>query len=113
MKLIVAVIPPDRLEPVKDALAETEVFRMTVGDVQALAPRESWTAAAPAGPDSHELVPKVKLEVAVNETFVEPALAAIARGARDPGTPEPGHIFVLPLTEAIRIRTAERGPEAI
>lgn len=129
MKLIVGVIRPERLEAVKEALGEAMVFRLTVSDVQGLAPDEagapadasgarSRAAAAYAGAAASSAPPrpvrKVKLEIAVNESFVEPTVRAIARAARlDGGQPGDGKVLVLPLEECVRIRTGERGPEAI
>ncbi|GIW73225.1 MAG: hypothetical protein KatS3mg102_2767 [Planctomycetota bacterium] len=108
MKLIVAIVRPERLEPVKEALGEVEVFRMTVSDVQAL-------VEPPAPGGQPRLEPRVRLEIAVNEAFVEPTIGAIVRAGRQPEHPRPddGHILVFPLFDAVRIRTGERGPEAI
>ncbi len=100
MKLIVATIRPERLDAVQEALGEVQVFRLTAGDVQALVPQ-------PDGPP--RLEPRVRLEIAVNEPFVEPTIGALVRGAR----PGDGHVMVLPLADVVRIRTGERGPEAI
>ncbi|RME76981.1 MAG: transcriptional regulator [Planctomycetota bacterium] len=100
MKLILAVLPPERLAPVERALAEVEVFRLTVTDVQGL---ELDTDGSP------RLEPRVRLEIAVNEAFVEPTIGAIVRGAAGSA----GHVLVLPLLEVVRVRTGERGPEAI
>lgn len=125
MKLVVGIVRPERLEAVKEALGEAKVFRLTVSDVQGFGdgakddappPAASRAAAAYAGGASGapKLVRKVKLEIAVNEAFVEPTVRAIARAARlDGGQPGDDKVFVLPLEEAVRIRTGERGPEAI
>ncbi len=128
MKLVVGVIRPEKLEAVKQALGEAKVFRLTVSDVQGVAgPDEAMgdsttsAAAAYAGTKAASAprpARKVKLEIAVNESFVEPTVRAIARAARhDPhapaGAPGDGVILVLPLDECVRIRTGERGPEAI
>jgi nitrogen regulatory protein P-II 1 len=109
MKLIVAVVRPERLDAVKEALADVEVFRLTVADVQALVRGQGER-------DAPRLEPRARLEIAVNESFVEPTLTAIVRGGRVAGggsDPSDGSIFVLPLTDVVRIRTGERGPEAI
>lgn len=101
MKLIVAVIRPERLESVKEALADVEVFRLTVADVQAVLP-------------DAKLAPRVRLEIAVNESFVEPTVRAIVAAARgDRTAPGDGRVFVLPLADVVRIRTGERGAEAV
>ena len=126
MKLVVGIVRPERLEAVKEALAEAKVFRLTVSDVQGFgdegaaasesASAASSAAAAYAGTTAEQprLVRKVKLEIAVNENFVEPTVRAIARAARlDGGRAGDGKVFVLPLEDVVRIRTGERGPEAI
>jgi nitrogen regulatory protein P-II 1 len=121
LKLVVGVIRPERLEAVKEALGEAKVFRLTVSDVQALSSDEvssnpGTAAAAYAGATKTASGPvrKVKLEIAVNESFVEPTVRAIARAAQlDGGRPGDGKVLVLPLEECVRIRTGERGPEAI
>lgn len=113
MKLLVAVIRPERLEAVKTALGEVGVFRLTVSDVMGQAGTASSPKASAPGAAA-ELQHLVKLEIAVNEPFVEPALAAMVRGARSgDGRPDDGNVLVLPLQEVIRIRTGERGEEAV
>lgn len=121
MKLVVGIVRPERLEAVKEALGEAKVFRLTVSDVQGFddagVTPAAPAAAAYAGATAHagpRLVRKVKLEIAVNESFVEPTVRAISRAARlDGGRPGDGKVFVLPLEDVVRIRTGERGPEAI
>jgi nitrogen regulatory protein P-II 1 len=129
LKLVVGIVRPERLEAVKEALGEAKVFRLTVSDVQGFEAGEKDTSAATAEPPVSRaaaayagaaassvprLARKVKLEIAVNENFVEPTVRAIARAARlDGGRPGDGKVLVLPLEECIRIRTGERGPEAI
>lgn len=119
MKLVVGIVRPERLEAVKEQLAAAKVFRLTVSDAQGFSPSEGAggsAAEAYAGVASGaEPVRMVKLEIAVNEDFVEPTVRAIARGARrgEAGGARDGLVYVLPLEEAIRIRTGERGPEAI
>jgi len=115
MKLIMAVIQPHRLEAVKQALAEVEVFRLTVMDVQGFG-RERAQAEVYRGHElSVNLSRKVQLLIAVNDNFVEPTINAILKGGRTGPTGEigDGKIFVLPLEDCIRIRTGERGGEAI
>ena len=129
MKLVVGIVRPERLEAVKEALGEAKVFRLTVSDVQGFGKAneadsasagtssgaQSRAAAAYAGQtNAPRLVRKVKLEIAVNENFVEPTVRAIALAAKlDGGQPGDGKVLVLPLEECVRIRTGERGPEAI
>ncbi|MGQ9505186.1 MAG: P-II family nitrogen regulator [Thermogutta sp.] len=115
MKLIIAIIQPHRLEAVKQALAEVEVFRLTVMDVQGFG-RERAQAEAFRGHEfTVNLTRKVQLMIAVNDNFLEPTIDAIIKGARTgpQGQVGDGKIFVLPLEDCIRIRTGERGGEAI
>jgi nitrogen regulatory protein P-II 1 len=115
MKLIIAIIQPSRLEAVKDALTEVEVFRLTVMDVQGFGRQKGHTEVYRGHEFSVNLLRKVQLQIAVNEEFVEPTIEAIIKGGRSGETGEigDGKIFVLPLEDCIRIRTGERGTEAI
>ncbi|MBI4566787.1 MAG: P-II family nitrogen regulator [Planctomycetes bacterium] len=112
MKYVTAFIPPDRLEAVKEALGAVEVFRLTVSDAQALG-RTPPGGASPGAESIFRLAPQARLEIAVNEAFVEPTVSAIARAGLADGDDREGRIFVLELADAVRIRTGERGPEAI
>ncbi|REK05475.1 MAG: transcriptional regulator [Planctomycetota bacterium] len=115
MKLIIAVIQPTRLEEVKTALSEVEVFRLTVMDVQGFGRQKGQTEMYRGHQVAVNLLRKVQLQIAVNEEFVEPTISAIIKGGRTGKSGEigDGKIFVLPLEDAIRIRTGERGTEAI
>ena len=115
MKYIIAIVQPSRLEAVKDALSQVEVFRLTVSDVQGLGRQKGHTEVYRGHEYQVNLIRKVKLEIAVNEEFVEPTIEAIIRGGRtgEKGEIGDGKIFVLPLEDCIRIRTGERGSEAI
>ena len=115
MKLIIAIIQPSRLEAVKAALTEVEVFRLTVMDVQGFGRQKGHTETYRGHEFSVNLLRKVQLQIAVNEDFVEPTIEAIIKGGRTGATGEigDGKIFVLPLEDCIRIRTGERGGEAI
>ncbi|HVW38405.1 MAG TPA: P-II family nitrogen regulator [Pirellulales bacterium] len=115
MKLIIAIIQPSRLEAVKAALTEVEVFRLTVMDVQGFGRQKGHTEVYRGHEFSVNLLRKVQLQIAVNEDFVEPTIEAIIKGGRSGATGEigDGKIFVLPLDDCIRIRTGERGAEAI
>jgi nitrogen regulatory protein P-II 1 len=114
MKLIIALIRPDRLEAVQDALNEREVYLMTVSNVHGCGSQRGYTETFRGGKIQIRLLPKVKLEIAVNEAFVEPTIDAILGAARsEPGKIGDGKIFVLPLDECVRIRTGERGGPAI
>ena len=115
MKLIIAIIQPSRLEAVKAALTEVEVFRLTVMDVQGFGRQKGHTEVYRGHEFSVNLLRKVQLQIAVNEDFVEPTIEAIIKGGRSGATGEigDGKIFVLPLEDCIRIRTGERGSDAI
>jgi len=113
MKLIIAIIQPDKLDEVHQALIAAEIFRVTVSRVTGHGQQEDpelyrGEEVAPS------LLPKVRLEIAVNDAFVEPTVNAILGGAKHGGgTIGDGKIFIMPLEEVIRIRTGERGGSAI
>jgi nitrogen regulatory protein P-II 2 len=115
MKLIIAIIQPSRLEAVKAALSEVEVFRLTIMDVQGFGRQKGHAEAFRGHEVAVNLLRKVQLQIAVNEEFVEPTIHAIIKGGRTGKSGEigDGKIFVLPLEDCIRIRTGERGKEAI
>lgn len=115
MKLIIAIIQPNRLEAVRKELTEVQVFRLTVMDVQGFGRQKGQTDSFRGREVSVNLTRKVELQIAVNEEFVEPTISAIIKGGRSGETGQigDGKIFVLPLEECIRIRTGERGGEAI
>ncbi len=115
MKLIIAIIQPSRLEAVKAALAEVEVFRLTVMDVQGFGRQRGQTEVYRGHEFTVNLLRKVQLMIAVNEEFLEPTISAIVSGGRtgESGEIGDGKIFVLPMEDCIRIRTGERGSEAI
>ena len=115
MKLIIAIIQPNRLEAVKAALAEVEVFRLTVMDVQGFGRQRGHTEMYRGHELTVNLVRKVQLMIGVNDEFLQPTIDAILKGGRTGATGEvgDGKIFVLPLEDCIRIRTGERGGEAI
>jgi len=115
MKLIIAVIQPSRLEAVKQALADVEVFRLTVMDVQGFGRQKGHSELYRGHEVTVNLVRKVQLMIAVNDTFLQPTIDAIIKGGRSGTTGEvgDGKVFVVPLEDCIRIRTGERGGEAI
>ncbi len=112
MKLIIAMIQPHRLPEVKKALYEAEVHRMTVTNALGCGQQKGFTETYRGVLSEVNLLKKVRLEIAVNEDFVQPAINAIIKGARS-GKIGDGKIFVLDLAECIRIRTGERGDDAI
>jgi nitrogen regulatory protein P-II 1 len=115
MKLIIAIIQPSKLEDVKAALSEVEVVRLTIMDVQGFGRQKGQTEMYRGREITLNLLRKVQLQIAVNDEFVEPTINAIITGGRtgDSGQIGDGKIFVLPLEDCIRIRTGERGAEAI
>lgn len=115
MKLIIAIIQPSKLEAVKNALSDVEVYRLTVMDVQGFGRQKGHTEVYRGHEYTVNLLRKIELQIAVNEDFVEPTVNAIVSAARTgpDGRIGDGKIFVMPLDDCIRIRTGERGPEAI
>ncbi len=115
MKKIEAIIQPVKLEAVKDALTRVEVTRMTVSDVQGFGRQKGHTEIFRGQEYEITFLRKVKLELIVNDEFVEPAIEAIIKSARSGGGGKigDGKIFILPIDDCIRIRTGERGDEAI
>src|SRR5262245_48137094 len=103
MKLIIAIIQPSRLEAVKAALTEVEVFRLTVMDVQGFGRQKGHTEVYRGHEFTVNLLRKVQLQIAVNDDFVEPTVNAIIKGGRsgDAGNIGDGKIFVLPLEDCI------------
>ena len=112
MKLIVAIIQPHRLEEVKKELYKREVNLITVSQVLGHGRQLGVTEVYRGVKESGNLLRKVRLEIAVNEDFVQSTVEAIIKGART-GEVGDGKIFVLDLPECIRIRTGEKGGLAI
>ncbi len=115
MKLIVAIIRPEKLEDVQKALNDVDVYLMTVSDVRGCGRQRGYTEVYRGQEFEIRLLPKLKLEIAVNDAFVESAIEAIVHSARteETGQVGDGKIFVLNLEDAVRIRTGERGNTAI
>jgi nitrogen regulatory protein P-II 2 len=115
MKLIIAIIQPDKLEAVQLALASVEVFRLTVMEVQGFGRQLGYTEVYRGHEYKVNLLKKLQLEIGVNDDFVEPTIEAIIKAGRTEhdGKIGDGKIFVLPLEDCVRIRTGERGGAAI
>lgn len=118
MKLIIAIIRPERLGAVQEALQaaldEGGHYRITVHSVDGHGRQEGEIEYFRGEPVRQNTVQKTQLTIGVNDAYVEPAIAAIIDGARtDKGEIGDGKIFVLPLEECVRIRTGERGGGAI
>jgi nitrogen regulatory protein P-II 1 len=112
MKYVVAVINPHRLERVKAELEKEEVHLMTVVDVLGCGRQKGVTEIYRGVKEVDNLLRKIKLEIAVNDAFLDRTISAITKGARE-GEVGDGKIFVFDLADCIRIRTGERGGEAI
>jgi len=115
VKLIIAIIQPNCLEAVKEALTEVDVFRLTVVDCQGFGRQKGQLSSRRTPRSTVNLLRKVQLQIAVNDEFVEPTVSAILSAAKtgQSGQIGDGKVFVLPMDECVRIRTGERGPDAI
>jgi len=112
MKLVIAVIQPEKLESVMEELDKNEVYLRTVSQALGVGRQKGQTEVYRGTKEVVNLLKKVRLEIAVNEDFVEKTVQAIIKGART-GNIGDGKIFVLDLPQCIRIRTGERGNVAI
>jgi len=112
MKLIIAYIQPEKLSDVKQALYAAEVYKMSVTNALGCGQQKGYHETYRGADIEVNLLKKVRLEIAVNDSFVKPTVDAIIMGART-GNIGDGKIFVTELPECIRIRTGETGKEAI
>ncbi len=112
MKYVIAVIQPDRLDDTLERLTDKEIHLVTVSTVMGRGRQKGIAEVYRSHKEAGSLLKKVKLEIAVNEAFVQPTIDAILAGART-GQIGDGKIFVLDLPECIRIRTGETGGAAI
>ncbi|NLF31414.1 MAG: P-II family nitrogen regulator [Planctomycetes bacterium] len=112
MKLIIAYIQPEKLNDVKQALYAAEVYKMSVTNALGCGQQKGYHETYRGVDIEVNLLKKVRIEIAVNEGFVQPTIDAIIRGART-GTIGDGKIFVMDLVRCVRIRTGEEGGEAI
>jgi nitrogen regulatory protein P-II 2 len=112
MKLIIAIIQPYKLEEVKEELYKAEINLITVSEVLGHGRQKGVTEVYRGAKETGNLLRKIRLEIAVNDTYVEPTIKAIVKGAKTGETGD-GKIFVLDLKECVRIRTEERGSGAI
>lgn len=115
MKYVIAIIQPTRLEAVKEALSHIEVFRLTISDAQGIGRQKGHTEVYRGHEYQINFVRKVKLEIALDDKYLEKTISAISDAARTgpEGKIGDGKIFVLPLEDVYRIRTRERGTEAL
>ena len=112
MKLVVAYIQPTRLQAVKKELFMRQVFKISVSNAVGCGQQRGYTETYRGTIAEVNLRPKIRLEIAVNDRFVAPAIEGIIAGART-GKIGDGKIFVTNLEECIRIRTGETGSDAI
>ncbi|TVQ99316.1 MAG: P-II family nitrogen regulator [Deltaproteobacteria bacterium] len=112
MKKIEAIIRPFKLDEVKDALDRTDVHGMTVTEVKGYGRSGGKATVFPGAEYVVDFVPKLKIEVVVPEDLVNAVVEAIMDAARTGDTGD-GKIFVLPVGDAVRIRTGERGSDAL
>ena len=112
MKLITAIIKPFKLDDVREALSDVGVQGMTVTEVKGFGRQKGHTELYRGAEYVVDFLPKVKIELILEDTMLDNAIEAIQNAART-GRIGDGKIFVSSIDEAIRIRTGERGPEAV
>lgn len=112
MKLIIAIIQPYKLEEVKEELYKADVNLITVSEVLGHGRQMGITEVYRGARETGNLLKKIRLEIAVNDNFLESTIKAIVKGAKTGETGD-GKIFVMDMLECIRIRTEEKGPSAI
>ena len=112
MKLIKAIVKPFKLEEVKDALAEIGIEGMTVSEVKGFGRQKGHTEIYRGSEYTVDFLPKVKIEVAISDDAGSKVVDTIVSAAQT-GKIGDGKVFVLPVEEAVRIRTGEKGDEAV
>ena len=112
MKKIEAIIKPFKLDEVKEALHGIGIQGMTVTEVKGFGRQKGHTELYRGAEYVVDFLPKIKVEIAVSDEMADKAVQAIVQAANT-GRIGDGKIFVLPVEEAIRIRTGERGPDAV
>ncbi len=112
MKLIIAYIQPHKLSDVKEELYKAEVFKMSVTNSLGCGQQKGYHESYRGVDIEVNLLKKTRIEIGVNDDFVQTTVDAIIKGARS-GEIGDGKIFILPLEECIRIRSGEKGKEAI
>lgn len=112
MKLVEAIIKPFKLDEVKDALNEIGIMGITVSEVKGFGRQKGHTELYRGAEYVVDFIPKVKLEIAVSDDMVVKVIETIENAAKT-GRIGDGKIFVMPLEEAVRIRTGEKGGEAL
>jgi nitrogen regulatory protein P-II 1 len=112
MKLIIAIIKPFKLEEVKEALSEIGIEGMTVTEVKGFGRQKGHTEIYRGSEYTVDFLPKVKIEIAVSDEVAPKTVDAIVKAAKT-GKIGDGKVFVVPIEDAIRIRTDERGESAV
>ena len=112
MKKVEAIIKPFKLDEVKEAISELGNFGMTITEVKGFGRQKGHTELYRGAEYVIDFLPKIKVELVVDDTMVEKVIEAIVNSART-GKVGDGKIFVLPVEDAIRIRTGERGETAL
>ena len=112
MKLLIAYVQPSRLNMVKQKLYEKEIFKMSVTNALGCGQQKGYHESYRGVEVEVNLLKKVRLEIAVNDDFVQQTIDAIVEGAKT-GNIGDGKIFVLPMEECYRIRTGETGDAAV
>jgi nitrogen regulatory protein P-II 1 len=112
MKMIEAIIKPFKLDEVKDALNEIGIEGITVSEVKGFGRQKGHTELYRGAEYVVDFIPKVKLEIAIPDELVAKVVETIQNTAKT-GRIGDGKIFILPLDEALRIRTGEKGTDAI
>jgi len=112
MKMVMAVIKPFKLDDVREALAEAGVAGITATEVKGFGRQKGHTELYRGSEYTIDFLPKVKVEVVVSEAMVDKVVAVICSAAKT-GSIGDGKVFVLPMGEAVRIRTGETGEAAI
>jgi len=112
MKLIIAIIQPHQLPAVKKTLYDAQVYKISVSNALGCGEEKGYHETYRGVEHEVTLLKKVRVEIAVNEDFVESTIAAIIEGARTNNVGD-GKIFILDLQDCIRIRTGEQGGRAI
>ncbi len=112
MKLVVAVIKPFKLEEVKEALGDAGIQGMTVTDARGFGRQKGHTEVYRGAEYQVDFIPKTRIEVAVDDEQVDEVVKAIVASARSDSIGD-GKVWVVPAEQVVRIRTGEKGPDAI
>ena len=112
MKKITAIVRPEKLEPLKDALFEAKVSGMTISQVQGCGSQHGWKEYYRGTEVMLNMIPKVKFELVVDDDKVDDLVELIRTTART-GEVGDGKIFIFPVDEVVRIRTGEKGDDAV